>query len=315
MGQVMKILIVAHNQIDKYNWGHELFRREISRCSDVVFFGPGYSPKGVDLNSYLLQNNLTIYDFDFVFTHGLKYTRCIKDIYTIPKDVLKVHYVIDYFEQKGEFKGRSVEQHEFLNKYNPDVIFSVYHNSIVPISKNVKCDNIFCLPFSACGLIYRKIRYKKDNIITTCFSTRKDVYPDRLRAVEYLKNNKIRIINKQVNMKYVKSINRSKISLGVNDIYKSLNMRVTEILSCGGFLLTNKPNYIDELGLVDGKHYVTYKNFDDMADKIKYYFRNDSERELIENRGMKFVRENHSCNKRVIEMIEIVKQFVNKVNK
>jgi len=306
----MKVLIIAFNQIDNYNWGHELFRREIARCADVIFFGPGHTPNGLELLDFLKKINISIHDFDFVFTHGLKYTKKIKDIYDIPKDVCKVHYVIDYFLPKGEFKGRADDQHKFLNEYKPDIVFSVYHNSIKPLSKNIECANIFSLPFSACGYTYKKTKCVKQNVVSTCFSRRNDVYPNRTIAIDYLKKNKIRIMDRRIHHKYVRAINRCKISLGVNDIYNSLNMRVTEILSSGGLLLTNKPNYIEKLGLENKKHYIEYTTFDDMIDKIKYYMKYSKQRKEIENNGMNHVRRYHSCNKRVHEMIDIVKKVI-----
>ena len=304
----MKILIISFNQIDKYNWGHELFRREIARQHDVIFFGPGHSPKKVKLHDYLKSLNTTIDEFDFVFTYGLKYTKKIPDIYDIPDHIFKVHYVIDYFLPKGEFKGRALDQHEFLNSYKPDIVFSVYYDSIKPLKKNIICENIYCLPFSACSLTYRNFYCKKINKVATCFSRRQDAYPDRIIALDKLKRHKIRIVDRKMNVEYVKTINRCKITLGVNDIYKSLNMRVTEILSCGGFLLTNKPNYIERLGLIDGEHYISYSDFDDMISKIRYYFNNDKERNRIELNGMKLVRQHHSCTMRIHEMIDIIKR-------
>ena len=307
----MKILVISHNQFEKYNWGHELFRREMSANNDTIYFGPGYVGK-ISLKDFLKQKNLSIYDFDFVFTHGLKYTRQIQDIYTIPPGVTKVHYVIDYFLPKGTFKGRSVEQHKFLNLYKPDIIFTVYHDSVKELRKNVVCDNIFCLPFSVCTKTYvRNNSIQKQNLVSTCFSRRLDVYPDRIKVIKCLDDNKIKTIDRKVRFKYIKAINISKIVLGVNDIYNSLNMRVTEILSCGGFLLTNRPKYIEKLGLIDGKHYRVYTTFDEMIDMIKFYQIHDKYRTKIEIEGMNVVRKYHSCNTRIKEMVKII----NKVKK
>jgi len=300
----MKILIISENQINKYNWGHQLFRNEIARQHDVLFFGPGYTTSS--LKKFLIKNKTDFDDIDFVFTYGLKYTKKIEDIWTIPDNVTKVHYVIDFFVKKDGFKGREQSQYDFLNKYKPDIIFSVYHNSIRPIKKNTGNEKVFVLPFSVCTQTYKKIHLLKENKIMTCFSTRPDAYPNRGKAIQYLNDNNFKIVQRQKRYDYIKAINKCKISLGVCDIFKSLNMRVTEILACGGLFLTDKPNYIEELGLIENKHYVTYKSFKDMAYKIKYYFLHDKERTRIENEGMRFVRENHSCEKRVKQMIKII---------
>jgi len=305
----MKILIISFDQYDKYNWGHQLFRNEIAKQHDVVFYGPGYTPDTTHLVKYLRKNKLSFNDFDFVFTHGLKYTKKISDISEIPPSLMKVHYVVDFFEPKGDFKGRDLAQYEFLNSYKPDVVFSVYHNSIKPLRQNIQCQNIFVLPFSVCTKHYKKINCKKKDQVVTCFSTRVDAYPNRIKVLNHLKAEKIKHIKQKNRFDYIWAINESKISLGVCDIYKSLNMRVTEILSCGGLLLTDKPNYIEKLGLKENFHYVTYESFDDMVDKCRYYFKYDEERKKIENQGMIHVQKYHSCYQRVREMIKIIQKI------
>jgi len=304
----MKILIISTNQFTNYNWGHELFRRAFSIDNDTTYFGAGYSEPGLSLKKFLKSKKINIRDFDFVFTHGLKYTKNIKDIYDIPKDIIKVHYVVDYFQSKDDFVGKDKDQHKFLNKYKPDIIFSVYQNSIKPIYKNIKCDNVFCLPFSVCTDTYTYTNTIKKNQVVACFSKRLDVYPDRIFALKLLNRKKINIIDYKIRYDYIKTINNSKIILGVNDIYQSLNMRITEILACGGFLLTNKPKYIESLGLKKDIHYKEYTSFDEMIDMIYYYYKYNDERKNIEEKGMYLVRKKHSCRKRIQEMIEIIKQ-------
>lgn len=304
----MNILVIAYNQISKYNRGHELFRQTMKCHANVIYFGPGYTPKNLSLIDYLKKLKIDFSYFDFVFTHGLKYTKQIKDIYDLPPSLLKVHYVVDYFLPKGEFKGRAIDQHEFLNSYKPDIVFSVYHNSIKPLKKNVDCEKIFVLPFSACSTIYKNTYASKVNNVMTSFSMRDDVYPNRRKVLKILDKNEIKFVGRKVKDEYVNAINTCKINLGVCDIYKSLNMRFTEILSCGGFFLTDKPNYIERLNLEDGIHYVAYSDFNDMIDKIKYYFHHNKERNIIAENGMRLVRKYHSCNNRIKEMLKIIKK-------
>lgn len=61
------------------------------------------------------------------------------------------------------------------------------------------------------------------------------------------------------------------------------NMRVFEALGSGSFLLTDYGKYPENL--IDGKDFVSYKNKNDLLDKIKYYLINDSERLEIANNG------------------------------
>ena len=87
-------------------------------------------------------------------------------------------------------------------------------------------------------------------------------------------------------------------------------MRYTESLACGGFLLADKPEDLELVGLEDGKHLVIYKNLKDLVIKAKYYLnpKHEKERAKIARQGMEFVREHHSCEKRVKEMTQMIKR-------
>ena len=87
-------------------------------------------------------------------------------------------------------------------------------------------------------------------------------------------------------------------------------MKFTEVLSCGTFLLANKPEDFDDVGLKDGEHLVIYNDFKDLKDKINYYLKHDNEREEIAKNGMNFVRKNHSNAKRIQEMTEIIQKEI-----
>jgi len=89
-------------------------------------------------------------------------------------------------------------------------------------------------------------------------------------------------------------------------------MRYTETLACGGFLLADKPEDLESVGFEDGKHLVLYTDIKDFKEKVKYYMnpKHDSERQKIEKTGMKIVRENHSCKKRVEQMTKIINEVL-----
>jgi hypothetical protein len=66
-----------------------------------------------------------------------------------------------------------------------------------------------------------------------------------------------------------------------------LNMRVYEILSAGGFLLTDKISMDNGLDLLleDGREYVSYNNYIDLRDKARYYLAHPEEAIAIAQRG------------------------------
>ena len=124
-----------------------------------------------------------------------------------------------------------------------------------------------------------------------------------------IKSMKIPIIEKRViHKRLINCINKCKITITSNNIYKSLSMRYTETLACGGFLLADRPTDLDLVGLKNGKHLVIYDDINDLKDKIRFYLDNDKERQKIEQQGMEFVRKNHSCKKRVSQMLNHINE-------
>ena len=83
-----------------------------------------------------------------------------------------------------------------------------------------------------------------------------------------------------------KVIGKSKIVLNahsnITGDFKG-NMRVFEALGSGSFLLTDAGTYPEHL--IDGEDFVSYKNTEDVLDKIKYFMSNDKERSEIAMSG------------------------------
>lgn len=92
-------------------------------------------------------------------------------------------------------------------------------------------------------------------------------------------------------------------------IRNDVNMRVFEALACGSMLLTNElpANGLPEL-FSDGQHLVTYRNHDDMMEKIAYYASHDSERELIAEAGRTAVLSGHTYYHRMRELLNQIRQ-------
>lgn len=78
-----------------------------------------------------------------------------------------------------------------------------------------------------------------------------------------------------------------------------LNMRNFEVMATGSFLLTSYlPDFAD-LGLIDGKHLVLYKDMDECIAKARHYLEQDAKREAIAQAGYEEVIKNHTIQKRV----------------
>lgn len=98
-----------------------------------------------------------------------------------------------------------------------------------------------------------------------------------------------------------------KIAIGDNQYGDKgfVSNRLFEALANGAFLLHQRIPGLEELtGLVDGVHYVSWADYEDLRAKVRSYLKNDVQRERIAAAGEAFVREYHSFDARVKQLFE-----------
>lgn len=308
----MKILLLSPNQSTKYNRGHQLFRNEIGRQNEVIYYGSGYPNYNTKLSvKEIIKQCYGTNKPDIILTYGYRYTKPFKGLGNIT-DIPKVHIAVDYFGQSGKFKGTMTEQNIAFRQNKPDLTFGVVGQVVRNLQKNNICDKIFLLPFSVDTNIYKPSNITKTIDVMASFTVRDDVYPNRRKVHKLLGSMKItKVTAKVVLAQLINTINRSRIIITSNNIFNSLSMRYTETLACEGFLLADKPEDFDELGYIDGKHLVIYKDLDDLKDKMMFYFQNPKVRRFIAKNGYDFVVKNHSNIIRVKQFNDIVKKEFN----
>ena len=106
----------------------------------------------------------------------------------------------------------------------------------------------------------------------------------------------------------VNAINSYKIHLNYN-ISNDINYRTFETTGCGTFLLTNYTPGLEMLFEI-GKEIVTYNSLEDLDSKVKYYLKNDKEREEIALAGYNRVRKDHTYYVRSKKIIEIINEQI-----
>lgn len=294
----MKILLLSPNQIGRYNWGHQLFRNEIGRQHDVLYYGEGYPNYDENLEVPQIVNK---YKPDILLTYCWKYAR-YRGIGRV-KNIPKVHISMDYV---GKYLK---SQNKFFADHKYDLVFGSATRTVSALKDNKVCERIRILPFSVDTNIYKKIDLPKINDVLVAFGTRLKYYAYRRKIQIILEEMGVKIITQWViHEELVKAINESKIIPTSNNRWGGLSMRYTETLACGGFLLADKPRDLERLGYGDGKHLVIYDGLDDFKDKVIYYLKpeNEKEREEIARQGMEFVRKNHNNEVRVEEMTKII---------
>lgn len=105
-----------------------------------------------------------------------------------------------------------------------------------------------------------------------------------------------------------KAMKCAKINLNISlrSIVSGIPLRAFDIMASKGFLLTNfQADFLDYF--VPGEDFVYFENKEDLVSKVNYYLKHEDERKIIAENGYKKVKEYHSFQSRVDEMLEICK--------
>ncbi|MDE6606844.1 MAG: glycosyltransferase [Lachnospiraceae bacterium] len=98
----------------------------------------------------------------------------------------------------------------------------------------------------------------------------------------------------------------SKINLNmtVRPIQTGIPLRIFDILGCGGFLMTNyQPELLEHFEI--GVDLEVYTELDELLEKCSYYLTHEEERKQIARNGYRKVKENHTYQKRLTQMLRI----------
>ncbi len=111
---------------------------------------------------------------------------------------------------------------------------------------------------------------------------------------------------------YAKVAKLSKIFLAFDSmphIRKSMSARMYTAVGCGAFYLCRHVEGIEDV-LVPDKEIVTFRDEDEMIDKIQYYLGKEDLRRKIANAGQKRVLEDHTYEVRIKEMLTIIENNI-----
>lgn len=103
-------------------------------------------------------------------------------------------------------------------------------------------------------------------------------------------------------MPYIFHYSKINLNMTSKTIESGIPLRVFDILSCGGFCLTNYQPEIAEY-FVDGEDLVMYSSMEDLVMKAAYYLEHDEEREQIARSGYEKLKKNHDLGKVLREML------------
>lgn len=305
----MKILLLNPNKISRPNWGHQLFKNEIARQHEVTYYGQGY--KGFDdqltVKQILKKLNKR---FDIILIYESKFVKDFKGLAKvkhIPKVLIQIDYAIGIPNYKMFANTKNINK--LIKENKPDLIFSTSQSNVNALKDSLGFEKVFMLPFSVDIKMYKNMNLKRTIDAMSVGSSKTYVYPNRKKVKGIIKSMKIKVFTSRViHGKYIRKLNESKIFVISNNINKRLSMKYTEAMACGAMVLADEPEDLIKQGFNSGEHLVLYNDFDDMKKKLIYYLKNNSERNRIAKNGMKFVRNNHSCERRVRQFTKIVKR-------
>lgn len=106
-------------------------------------------------------------------------------------------------------------------------------------------------------------------------------------------------------MPYVFHYSKINLNITLKSIKSGIPLRAIDIMSAGGFLLTNfQADFLEHF--VPDEDFVYYNDLDDLNDKIQYYLTHDKEREQIAKNGQEKIRRYHSFEKHFQQIFNYV---------
>jgi spore maturation protein CgeB len=108
-------------------------------------------------------------------------------------------------------------------------------------------------------------------------------------------------------MPYVFYHSKINLNITLRSIQTGMNLRSLDIMSSGGFLLTNyQEDFLDYF--IPGEDFDFFTDRADLLDKIDYYLSHEEKRAAIAQNGYQKVRQHHTYELRFQEILSIVFQ-------
>jgi hypothetical protein len=98
---------------------------------------------------------------------------------------------------------------------------------------------------------------------------------------------------------------RSKIvvNIGRDDFPQDANLRVFEVLASGALLLTSLPSELEQLGFIEGTHFVGYRRLEDISSLVGEYLSDATKRVHITDAARDLVLSEHTYDRRADQLM------------
>jgi glycosyltransferase involved in cell wall biosynthesis len=133
-------------------------------------------------------------------------------------------------------------------------------------------------------------------------------HPYRKTVLQFLQANDVPVqIMQAPHEKAAEIYAKSMINLNIS-LNGDFNLRVFEVLSSGGFLLTDRLSRESGLEMIfkDGEHLVCYDSPQDLLEKIHYYLNHPSEAKAIAQKGYEEYKRHHTPETKTNELMDFI---------
>ena len=288
------------------------FNRKITKSTS------GYIDAAIHSNAYVLElpyNYCLIFSkilnlfFDGIFVNW-KFTNYRKDQKDLETKLLKLSRLFNIKKViiDGTDKSFNIIKDEILDSFD----------YVIKREKNKRISNKkYLTTIIPCRIINYKISKDKesinwskignskpnDNTIYDIFFSGKKTSKYRKEVIEFLQSKDYNFLVDSDDLKipsdqYLPSMYKSSINLAL-DGKGEFTFRHLEILaSCSFMLCQSSINELElPLPLIDGKHFVSFQNKEDLIEKINFYLENNVLRNEIALNGRKILEEHYSPKK------------------
>jgi spore maturation protein CgeB len=109
-------------------------------------------------------------------------------------------------------------------------------------------------------------------------------------------------VNTLTEMPKVFNLSKINLNMTMRPIETGLPLRCFDILGCGGFLITNYQEELNDMFVI-GQDLEAYSSLDELIDKCAYYLAHENERAAIAKNGYEKVRTRYTHIHRMREML------------
>ncbi|WP_347550657.1 glycosyltransferase [Pseudalkalibacillus hwajinpoensis] len=222
-----------------------------------------------------------------------------------------------------DLQYKMYKRRQFIERENVRYIFANYREAFKKWYPEY-VDRMIWFPHHVPTLIFKDYKLNRENDYLMMGAIYKELYP--LRQV--IKDRFQRDANftyhshpgykelpqdvqgYKVGKDYALELNKAKIFFTCDSNYHFPILKYFETLACETLLLASGSNELRDLGFIDGK---TFVEIDDtnFYEKAEYYLENVEERMKIVQLGAELIRNRHSTEIRVKELLDHIKRIIN----